>query len=70
MAQTIVTQLLLKERERLIDEMQKMKVLFKNQIREIETAIDQIEGKQVWDYGSPIIYDDNNPDYIKGSIED
>lgn len=70
MANNIAVDLLLKERQRIKDELLKMKTVLGKQIRHIETAIEKIEGKQVWEYEPADQFDDTNPDYIKGSIED
>jgi len=39
-------------------------------IKGIETAIEQLSGKKVWEVQSETVYDDENPNYIKSSIED
>lgn len=70
MAHKIAVEVLLKERQKLIE----VKFLLIQQhdfkIQEIETAVDELCGKQVWTNEPPIIYDDESPDYIKWSIED
>ena len=43
---------------------------FDKQISEIETAILTLTGKKVWEIPQSERYDDENPNYIKSSIED
>lgn len=69
MAQNVALELLNIEREKLILERDRIYEQFNTDIRNIENAIDKLDGKKYWDYGSNVVYDDNNPDYIKGSIE-
>lgn len=40
------------------------------EINGIEAAIEKLSGKKVWEVEPTVVYDDENPDYIKGSIED
>lgn len=70
MSKNPVVDFLLKERDRLIAEKGKMIEQFNNEIREMENAVDAIEGKRVWDNGPTHIYDDENPNYIKASQEE
>ena len=69
MAQNIAIDILLKERFRLKHEKAALIAEFNAKISEIETSIERIEGKEVWDYGELVIFDDENSDCIKGSIE-
>ena len=39
------------------------------QITEMESCIDLLAGKKVWEVEKEEVFDDENPDYIKGSIE-
>lgn len=43
---------------------------FDNLIRELDNAIDELSGKQVWDNGHAHVYDDNNTDYVRQSAEE
>lgn len=70
MAQNIAIHSLVTARESLIAEKNAAIERFNQQIGEIETALAQLSGKKVWEVLSEIPYDDTNPDYIKGSIED
>lgn len=61
---------LLKERDRLVLDRDAAVVRFNTDIRELETAIEKLAGKKVWEIEGRMIYDDEHPDYIKASIED
>ncbi len=41
-----------------------------SQIKGIEASIEVLSGKKVWEVAAETKFDDENPDYIKGSIED
>lgn len=69
MAQNIAVETLLKERQRLIDERDRITREFDFQIEEIQTSVERINGKTVWTADPAMVYDDQSPDYIKGSIE-
>lgn len=70
MANNIAIESLLKERQKVLDEKQRMNQIFDAQIKEFETAIERIDGKRVWEYEPAIVYDDEHPDYIKNSLEE
>jgi hypothetical protein len=40
------------------------------EICSLESAIETLSGKKVWQVEQDFVYDDENPDYIKGSIEE
>ena len=40
------------------------------EISGIETAIEMLSGKKVWEVAAELKYDDEHPDYIKSSIEE
>lgn len=61
---------LLKERDRLVIERDIAWARFNGNIRELETAIERLSGKKVWEMAATTAYDDEHPDYIKASIED
>lgn len=66
----VVIDTLVKKREQLILERDKMYQQFSEQISEIEAALETYGGKKVWEIGSNALYDDENPEYIKQSIEE
>lgn len=64
------TQLLLKERDKLISERDAAISRLNGEIQGFETAIERLAGKKVWEISRETIYDDEHPDYIKGSQEE
>lgn len=54
---------LLLEKEVFLDKINK-------EISSIETSIEELSGKTVWETENEAKYDDENPDYITGSLED
>lgn len=63
-------EVLIKEREKLIAEKNRVNETLDNQIADIESSIELLSGKKVWEVNTETTYDDSNSDYIKGSIED
>lgn len=63
-------QLLLKERDKLISERDAAVSRFNGEIQGFETAIERLSGKKVWEISAAVPYDDEHPDYIKGSQEE
>ncbi len=61
---------LIKERQALLLAKEKMLSEYNASINDIEIAIEQLSGKTVWEAERDYIYDDENPDYIKTSIEE
>lgn len=61
---------LLKERDRLVLDRDAAVVRFNTDIRELETAIERLSGKKVWEMAGTTVYDDEHPDYVRQSIED
>lgn len=61
---------LLKERDKLVIERDAAIARFNGDIQGLESAIERLSGKKVWEMPRPALYDDEHPDYIKGSIED
>jgi hypothetical protein len=61
---------LLKERDKLVIARDEAASRFAGEIQEIETAIEKLSGKRVWEFPRETRYDDEHPDYIKASIED
>jgi hypothetical protein len=70
MAQNIALRSLVKERDNLIAERNSTYSKLSEQISELETAIEQLSGKKVWEVKAETLYDDENPDYIKSSLEE
>jgi hypothetical protein len=61
---------LTEKKAELVAERDRMLARFNLEISQLETAIDTLCGKKVWLMAEPVLYDDENPDYIKSSIED
>lgn len=66
----LAVQELVKKLHLLMDEQTKLNEKFNKEISEIETAIETLSGKTVWEVNSEYHYDDENPDYIKASQEE
>jgi hypothetical protein len=60
---------LLEIRNKLVLERDSMFSEFQKKIDEYEASIEIISGKTVWQITSETMYDDENPNYIKASIE-
>lgn len=69
MAQNIATKVLYDEKQRIEAEKEAAINRFDEQLREIDTAIERVSGKKVWEIEKELVYDDEHADYIKGSIE-
>jgi hypothetical protein len=67
---TVVVNTLLAKRDTLVSEKRKMIQQFNSEIVEIENAIETLTGDRPWQAGPSVIYDDQNPDYIKASAEE
>lgn len=63
-------QLLLKERDKLISERDAVVARINGETQGFETAIERLSGKKVWEIAAATPYDDEHPDYIKGSQEE
>ena len=64
----VVIDTLIKKRDQLIVQRDEAWSKFKEQIDEIEDALDTLAGKQVWRTQFNLVaYDDENPDYIKNT---
>lgn len=61
---------LLKKRLDLLLELEIVSTDIKSKIGSIETAIEQLSGKKVWEASQDEFFDDESPNYIKSSIED
>lgn len=60
---------LLAKRQTLIAERDRILEQYHKEICEIESALELIYGKKVWQIETTPKYDDENPNYIKGSYE-
>jgi hypothetical protein len=70
MSNNLAVEVLMKNREELVGKRTRMLERYNKEISEIETALEQLAGKKVWEMGSDYHYDDENPDQIKQSIEE
>lgn len=70
MSNNFAIESLLKERTKLVGERDAKISAYNKLIGELEFSIETISGKKVWEVEPTVVYDDENPDYIKGSIED
>lgn len=61
---------LTEKRNELVAERDRMLARMNGEIAQLESAIDTLCGKKVWLIEEPVLYDDENPSYIKSSIED
>jgi hypothetical protein len=61
---------LITKRQQLVDEKQNMIEKFDAQISDLESAIEILSGKKVWEISSETRFDDEHPDYIKSSLEE
>ena len=61
---------LLKQRQILIARKISMMEEINQEIADIESGIEIISGKKVWEIEPALKYDDQNPDYIKASVEE
>lgn len=66
----ISIEVLLLKRQQLLDEKAKMASQFDQDITSIETSIEVLSGKKVWEVVQEERFDDENPHYIKSSIEE
>jgi hypothetical protein len=58
------------KRQKLIDEKNKMISKFDFEISELETAIEIISGKKVWEFVNKNRFDDENYNYVRSSQEE
>ena len=61
---------LVTKREQLVSERDSMLEQFNNEIREMESSIELLSGKKVWEVLSETSFDDTHPSYIKSSQEE
>jgi hypothetical protein len=67
---TTAVKSLLLDRKRLLMGKAAAIVRFDTDIQALEAAIETLAGQRVWEIGPEPIYDDEHPDYIRGSVED
>ncbi len=70
MAQNTALEILFIRKKQLEIEREQAYIKLSEEISEIHTAIEKLSGKSVWEVEAMLIYDDQTPDYIRGSIED
>jgi cysteinyl-tRNA synthetase len=70
MENQIAIEALLKERDKLTTEQAAMNAKFTESINSIETSIERLSGKEVWEAKADFVFDDENPDYIRSSQEE
>lgn len=63
-------EILLKERDKLIMERDAAVSRFNGELQDLESSIERLSGKKVWEMSRETRFDDEHPDYIKQSIED
>lgn len=63
-------EILNQKRKQLLTEKEVFLSRINAEINEIEVAMERVAGKKVWEIEQELVYDDTNPDYIKGSIEE
>lgn len=63
----VVIDTLIKKRDQIIIERNKIVKELNGQLGEIEDALDQLSGKYVWRPEKKELYDDENPVYITGT---
>ena len=67
---TAGTDVLLAKRSDLLAEKQAANEIFDKQIQEIESCIELLEGKKVWQVEKELRYEDENPNHIRSSAEE
>lgn len=70
MAYSVGITALVKERNGLMAEKLDFNSNIDKQIAEMESCIELLSGKKIWEVEKQELFDDENPNYIKGSIED
>lgn len=58
---------LMEKRNSLITEMRNMTHKYETEIKELESSIELLSGRKMKDLEPEFRYDDDNPDYIKGT---
>ena len=66
----VATEALISKRLQLITERDNMLSTFNQEISQIETSIELLEGKKVWEISMEERFDDLSPNYIRSSQEE
>ena len=66
----LAIELLLKQRQLLMIRKIAMLDEINKEISDIESGIERLSGKRVWETEKEFKYDDENPEYIKASLEE
>lgn len=69
MSNQIAIETLLKQRVEILNRKREAEEQFDKELNDLDAAIETLSGKKVWQAINEYIYDDENPDYIKTSIE-
>lgn len=59
-----------KARQKIILEKERAVLKFNKAISDLETAMESISGKKIWELNKQELYDDEHPDYIRQSEEE
>lgn len=70
MPNILAVEALLLKRQQLLDERTKAVSRFDQEISSLDTALEILSGKKVWELKAETLYDDERPDYIKASEEE
>lgn len=70
MSTSLAVEVLTERRQKIVGMKEKTIERYDKEVAEIEAAILQLTGKRSWEEVPAEKYDDENPDYIKQSIED
>lgn len=67
---TAAIEALNQKRDDLIAEQMRIYQNFEKEIKQLESAMETLAGKKVWEFPRSEWFDDENPNYIKSSIEE
>ena len=70
MQNKLSVELLHSKRTELMAERKAFLAKIDNEISSIEVSIELLSGLKVWETEPEVVFDDENPNYIKSSIED
>lgn len=70
MSNTIAIETLQQKRQQLLLEKESFLDRINGEISSIEAVIETLSGKKVWEIEKEFVYDDENPNYIRASIEE
>jgi uncharacterized protein YbcI len=70
MAHSLAIEILIEKRNKLEVEKARITRVIDDEISSIDTSIESLSGKKVWEILAETQYDDELPDYIKASIEE